>query len=205
MKSKLLFAALLVASFSTTAFSQFQIGAHASYLKGQGDNDASQWGGGLHGKFFLGNNIALGGGFRTFPKSEKTEGSGTTYVTTNSINQFYGSLDLLLGKKKNTVQPYIGIDAGVSSSKRTILNSSGNQTNVNIENKQAFFYLGPKAGLNIAFGPAIGLFGQAQYGLTFGNGDPSTISPPSNINSVPVDKFFIFDAGLYFRIAAAKK
>lgn len=190
------------------ANAQFQLGANASYLKGTGDNNASLWGGGVNAKFFIGNRVALGGGFRTFPKTkDATLINGTTQTsTTDALSQIYGSLDFQIAKKQSALQPYIGVDAGASISSRTIKITNGSTTVIDQKNQSTFFYLAPKAGLNIAISPAFGLYGQALYGLTFGDGESINIGQvPNPIETKPVDKFFIFDFGIYLRIAGAKK
>jgi hypothetical protein len=189
---------------STSASAQLQLGPHASFLKGTGDNAVGTWGGGLHAKFFLGKHLALGAGVRALPeKRESTSVGNTAFKTTDALAQYYGSIDFLLGAKRNAVQPYIGADAGVSSNKRVITSTTGTSTSTTVNNKQSFFYLAPKAGLNIALGQAFGLFGQASYGLTFGNGEPGSVTIPG-FESKPVDKFFVFDMGIYLRISGAK-
>ncbi len=196
---------LLTTLLSYGAFSQFQLGANGAYLKGTGDNDRSLWGGGLTGKFFIGDNIALGAGFRVFPKVEKSTEpiSGSTVTTSDNLSQVFGSLDIFLSAKTKAVQPYIGVDAGISNTNRTILIGGSGSGAGSFENKETFFYLAPKVGINIGLGQAVGIFGQASYGLTFGNGEDLDTFP--NYDSKPVDKFFVFDAGLYVRLTGAKK
>jgi hypothetical protein len=194
---------LLLSGASTLSFSQFQLGAHGSYLKGYGDNDSRLWGGGLHGKFYLGGNLAIGAGFRTFPKTEKVTTGATTVTTADNLSQAYGSFDLLLSKKKSLIQPFIGADAGLSFTTRSVIVGTGQSARV--DNKSTFFCLAPKAGLNIGLTPALGLFGTASYGLTFGSGDPANPGPiPNPIEIKPVDKFFVLDAGIYIRLVGAK-
>lgn len=191
-----------------TASAQVQIGGNASYLKGTGDNDANLWGGGIHAKFFIGNRLALGGGFRTFPttKEDVSQNGSSKVRTTDALSQIYSSLDFLTSKKQSAIQPFVGVDAGVSISNRTILITSGSNTVIDQKNKSTFFYLAPKAGLNIAVSPAFGLFGQASYGLTFGDGETVNIGQlPNPVETKPVDKFFIFDVGVYLRLTGAKK
>ena len=197
---------MLATLLSYGAFSQFQIGASGSYLKGTGDNNRSLWGGGLTGKFFLGNNIALGAGFRVLPKIEKSSTGavgGSTVTTSDNLSQVFGSLDIFLNSKKKAVQPYFGVDAGISNSNRTILVSGTGSGLGSFENNETFFYLAPKLGVNIGLSPAVGIFGQASYGLTFGNGEDLNNLP--QYDSKPVDKFFVFDAGLYVRLSGTKK
>jgi len=208
MKSTKLIGALALAlGLSTAASAQVQVGVQGSYLKGTGDNDRSIWGGGVHAKFFLGDNIALGGIFRTYPKksSEYTVGN---YTVRNAdlLNNVMGTLDFLVGKAGSPVRPFIGVDAGVSMSSNTTLITTNSTTTYNDKNKQTFFIAAPKVGLNFELGKAFGIFGQAQYNLTFGDGNSKNANIPgiNNNSTKPVDKFFTFDAGVFFRLSAAK-
>ncbi|MCU0334770.1 MAG: hypothetical protein MUF62_06925 [Chitinophagaceae bacterium] len=203
MKTMML--SLLLAGTSTLGFSQFQLGAHGSYLQGTGNNDSRLWGGGLHGKFYLGGHIAIGAGFRTFPKTEKVTTGTSTVTTSDNLSQAFGSFDLLLARKKSLIQPFIGADAGLSFSTRSVLVATGQSATAKVDNQSTFFYLAPKAGVNIGLSPAIGLFGTASYGLTFGSGNPVNPGPiPNPIETRPVDKFFVFDAGIYIRLVGAR-
>ncbi|MEJ0103653.1 MAG: hypothetical protein WDO19_14350 [Bacteroidota bacterium] len=55
-------------SIITITQAQVQLSASGSYLKGTDKNKASLWGGGVGGKFFLGNNVALGADLNIYPK-----------------------------------------------------------------------------------------------------------------------------------------
>lgn len=198
--------------FVNKAMAQIQIGAQGSYLKGTGDNNASLWGGGAHLKFYLGNILAVGGVVRTYPKqTSKTNytSGGTNYTVTNGdyITNISGSAEIMLGGKTSLIQPFIGADAGVSINNQTVtVTSNGSQTATN-NNGQTFFLASPKAGINLGLLPSFGVFGVAQYNLVFGSGNQEDISfanVPNPIKSTPVDKYFTFDVGVYFRLTGAK-
>lgn len=199
---------------ATQSDAQIQIGAQGSYLKGTGDNKSNLWGGGVHAKFFLGPFIALGGVVRSYPKrtSSMTYNQGTansyTVTTGDFLTNISGSADILLGKKNDLIQPFIGADAGVSISNQTVTSTSSTQQNVQNKNGQTFFLLSPKAGVNLGLLPAFGVFATAQYNLTFGNGNQRDVSinnAPNPFKSTPVDKYFTFDVGVYFRLVGASK
>ena len=197
---------------STTTFSQIQIGAQASYLKGGGTNSTALWGGGAHLKFFIGDHIVLGGLLRIYPEKTSVENysnSTGTYQASHAdlLSNLMGTFDLLLGRSGSLTRPYIGLDAGISNSSRsTVITSPGFQSSSN-ENKQTFFMASPKAGFNVELSKGFGLFAQAQYNLTFGSGDPNNITVPGfdGNSTTPVDKFFSFDAGIFFRFVRAGK
>ena len=196
-------AALLV---SMGAYAQVQIGAQGSYLKGTGDNDASLYGGGVHAKFYLGQHLGFGGAVRVYPKNTKAQKIGdTTYTSGDYITNVSGSFDILLGKKDDLVQPFIGADAGVSFNNHSITKSNGSYQKIE-NNNQSFFLLSPKVGLNLGLLPSFGVFGQAMYNLTFGDGkNLNSNTFPTSLNTKPVDKYFTFDVGVYFRLEPAKK
>jgi len=205
---KLLTAALAVLLFTATkSDAQIQLSAFGSYLKGTGDNTNSIYGGGLAGKFFVGNNVALGAGVRSYPKRTSKYNHGAYEITDGDyLTNVAGSLDFILGSKKSMIQPFIGTDAGISIANHTTTYYYSSEQRV-INNNKSFFLLSPKAGLNIGLGQAFGIFAQAQYNLTFGSGDNvdiSNIPGLSDITSKPIDKYFSFDAGIYIRLSAAK-
>ena len=204
IKQLLLTAALTGGAF-IAADAQIQFGASGSYLKGTGDNKASLWGGGLHGKFYLGDHIALGVGVRSYPKNTSSVQAGnTTYTSADLLTNAAASFDLLLGSKKGGIQPYIGADAGVSFSNQTITYTNNNTQIIENKNKKAYVLVAPKVGLNIGLGQTFGIFGQAQYNATFGSGDPDDITINSvTIKSKPVTSYFTFDAGIYVRLKGA--
>src|SRR4051812_32900658 len=66
---KFVWATFFCAGFAVCGTAQVaQFSASGSYLKGTGDNDASLWGGGISGKGFIGQNIALGATLHSYPK-----------------------------------------------------------------------------------------------------------------------------------------
>ena len=200
---------LAIALFaSMQAAAQIQIGAQGSYLKGTGDNKASLWGGGVHAKFYLGNFIALGGVVRTYPKQTNKVSFGNQTVTTNDlVTNVSGSADILLGKKDDLVQPFSGADGGVSVNNQMVTTRNASRQNIDNNNSKAFFLLSPKAGINLGLLPSFGAFATAQYNLAFGNGNQKDVSinnAPNPFKSTPVDKYFTFDIGIYFRLVGAK-
>jgi hypothetical protein len=191
---------------ATAATAQVQIGVQGSYLKGTGDNNSSLWGGGAHAKFYVGQHLAFGGAVRVYPKNTQAETiNGTTYTSGDYLTNVSGSVDILLSKKDDLIQTFIGADAGVSFNNHTVTYSN-NGTQYAINNNKNFFLASPKIGVNVGLLPSFGVFGQAMYNLTFGNGkdlDNSTL--PQSLDTKPVDKYFTFDVGLYFRLVGAKK
>ena len=191
------------------ANAQLQVGAQGSYLKGTGDNKASLWGGGVHAKVYVGPFLAFGGVVRSYPKHTSKQTIGNTTVTTGDfLTNISGSADIILGSKKSLIQPFIGADAGVSISNQTVTTTNASQQNVENKNGQTFFLLSPKAGINLGLLPAFGVFATAQYNLTFGNGNQKDVSvnnAPNPFKSTPVDKYFTFDIGVYFRLVGASK
>ncbi|HMP92658.1 MAG TPA: hypothetical protein PKD90_07295 [Phnomibacter sp.] len=190
---------------ATTAMAQVQLGAFGSYSKGTGENNTDLWGGGAHLRFFMGKVVALGGSFKTYPKvSEKFTVGSTEYTRSNLLSNLTGTFDLLLAKNDRAIQPFIGADAGFSFASETITGGSGGSGSANFENKKTYFMISPKAGLNIGLGKTFGLFGQAQYNYTFGDGNPNTITIPGlTLKSTPVDRYLSFDAGIYVRLVGA--
>jgi outer membrane protein W len=187
---------------------QVQIGLHGSRLEGTG---SSQWGGGGHVKFLLGDKLALGVGARVYPKDMKTEKStinGTDYRVSrgNTIVPVTGSVDYYFGEAM--VRPYIGADAGAffTQYNYSVVESDGSSAQFKTSNKKTYFGAAPRAGINIEFG-AVGLFGQAGYNILFGSGNEDDITVPgitADIDAKPTDKFWTFDVGLFFKLGRKK-
>ena len=190
------------------ASAQLQLSASGSYLQGVGDNDAGLWGGGIGMKGFIGQNFALGARLSSYPKktSAKVTNDGSDYNESDLVTNAVATVDLLLGKKTTPVQPYIGVDLGASFNNHTITYTNAGAQFIENKNENTYFLLSPKAGLNFGIGQAFGVFGQAQYNVTFGNGKTISIDDvPNPFTSEAVSKFFTFDAGIYFRLSPSKK
>ncbi|CAN5703540.1 hypothetical protein BH10BAC3_BH10BAC3_16390 [soil metagenome] len=195
---------LLVAVTVSAQVAQFS--ASGSYLKGTGDNDVSLWGGGIAGKGFLGQHVAIGVKVNAYPKKTSSGTVGSfNYTSANLVTNAAATLDFFLSSKKSMLQPYLGIDAGASFNNQTVTFTNSNTQVIENKNKQTFFLLSPKAGVNIGLGQAFGIFAQAQYNLTFGDGKTVSFNELPNFQSKPVDKYFTIDAGIYFRLMPAGK
>ena len=206
--TKILLTSALALGISSAANSQAQINLGGSYLKGTSDNDAALWGGGVGLKFFLGDKFAVGGNVGFYPKKTGSVSNDIYDITySNNLTTIAGSIEYLFTDKKSVIQPYLGADAGVSLSTINYTYSDGNSSEIRNKNNGSYFLVGPKLGVNIGLGQAFGIFGQAKYNLTFGDGGSKSINwgnAGAAISEKPVDKFFTFDAGIYIRLAGAR-
>jgi hypothetical protein len=184
-----------------------QINASGSYLKGVEDNKSSLWGGGVGAKGFIGDHFALGASLHAYPKKTASGTiNGYNYTKSDNLSNLAGTIDFLIGDRTSTVQPYIGVDAGASFNNHTVTYTNSTNQYIENQNKKTYFLLAPKAGLNFGLGQAFGLFAQAQYNVTFGDGHAVAIDDvPNPFTTNAVSKFFTIDAGLYFRIMPATK
>jgi len=184
-----------------------QISASGSYLKGVDDNKASLWGGGIAGKGFLGKNFALGLGFHTYPKKTASGSvNGYDYTKADLVSNLALTTDFFLSQRTSPVQPYLGVDLGASFNNHTVTYTNTNNQYIENNNKKTYFLLSPKVGVNVGLGQAFGIFGQAQYNVTFGNGRTIAIDDvPNPFTDNAVSKFFTLDAGVYFRLMPATK
>jgi hypothetical protein len=204
---KVMMTAAFAIGIAAAGFGQTtQLNASASYVKGTGGNTASLWGGGIAGQGFIGQSFALGATLHMYPKTNSShEVNGVKYSSTDFLTNAAASFDVLLSKKTEMVQPYIGIDAGVSFNNRTVTYTNAGSQSLSAKNDKTFFLLGPKAGVNIGLGQAFGVFGQAQYNFTFGNGKEISIDDvPVPFKTKSVTEFLAVDAGIYFRLMPAK-
>jgi hypothetical protein len=212
MRNKFLYmlsATLILTFTAVVSYSQVQIGLHGSRLEG---TNVSQWGFGGNVKFLIADKFAIGVAARAYPnKDMKTvdfSSGGNNYkmVKGNTIVPVTASLDYYFGKAP--IRPYLGVDAGAYFRKQivAISNAEGNSSAYNTTDKGTFFGAAPRAGLNIELGP-IGIFGQAGYNFLFGSGSKDNLSVPgfnTDIDTKPVDKFWTFDAGIFFKFGGHK-
>jgi len=127
-------------------------------------------------------------------------------VRGTTMTPITASLDYYFGKMP--IRPYVGVDAGAYIRKQVIAisNTDNSNSTVNAMDRGTFFGAAPRAGLNMEFGP-VGIFGQAGYNFLFGSGDKHNITVPgynSDLDTKPVDKFWTFDVGLFFKIGGGK-
>ena len=190
--------------FTSYSYSQVQIGLHGSRLEGTG---SSQWGFGGNIKFLVADKFAIGVAARGYPKNMKSEnfdygGNNYKMLHGNTIVPVTASLDYYFGKAP--VRPYLGVDAGAYFRQHvvSITQNNGSSSYYNTSDKKTFFGAAPRAGLNIELGP-VGIFGQAGYNFLFGSGSKDDITVPgitTGLDTKPVDKFWTFDVGLFFKI-----
>jgi hypothetical protein len=206
---KKVFAMMIAGSFAAAAVTAqvAQFSASGSYLKGVDNNKASLWGGGVSAKGFLGKSFALGVAFNTYPKTNYSTTINTyKYTSADLISNLRLTTDFFLTQRTSPVQPYIGVDLGANFNNHTITYANNSEQYINNTNKKTYFLLSPKAGLNFGLGQSVGLFAQAQYNVTFGNGKSVSVSDaPNPFTDNAVSKFFTVDAGVYFRLAPATR
>ena len=187
--------ATLLFAASQKAEAQFIMGVQGSYLTGAGDGKKGQFGLGVQGKGKVGNRVAVGGTVRSWFKNYREIQSGASTVrAADATTQVAGMLEIYFGE---TIQPYIGTDAGLYFTNTIYTTGSSSD----ISNKQTFFGIGPKAGIQFNTG-AVSPFIQAQYNFLFGTGSDITIP---GVGGNPVDinahsKFLAFDFGILFQI-----
>ncbi len=188
-------------------FSQMQVNLGGAYLKGdsENNNNVSRWGGSAAIKGMVGDNFALGLGFRTFPKIDQDINmAGINYVRTSNISQLFIPVELILNSQAEIIQPYLGGDLGLQFSNNTWRTTVDETSNSGVENKKTFVYLAPKIGFNAALGEGIGLFAEGSYGFTFGDGSTDLNVGTETFRDGPTSKHFLGQAGLFFRLNGAR-
>ena len=193
-----------LALFSTYSIAQVQIGVHGSRLI----SERGDWGGGAFVKGFLGDNIAVGGSVKVYPKRFSTETSmlGTRSIRRSEGDLFVpvtGSVDIFL--TNGLFRPYIGSDIGLYYHKYFFrVDDDTDGTNLLDYNRsKTYFGVGPRLGFAVQSG-IIGLFAQFQYNYLFGTvkGGETLLVPGvnANITTNPVQSFTSIDVGVYFRV-----
>jgi len=201
--------AVVLCAISQTANAQIQMGAQVSYLTGHGksDNHTSLVGAVVYGRYSLTNNIAVGTALHVYsPKTTQYSDGKLSYSATDNVTNVSGTYDMLMGVKGSPFQPYVGIDMGISTSQRSIvyINSLKERQKHNI--KQTYVMVSPKIGVNVSLGSSFGIFSQAQYNYSPGDGGPKTINLNNGksvhtLTTEPISKYFNIDTGIYMQLS----
>ena len=153
-------------------------------------------------KYFLTPRLALGGVLHYYlPKSSDYVDKNTRYTGKDNVTNLSASFDFLLGNEDNAVQPYIGLDAGISLSRHNIKYTSSTNQKMEAKRSEKYFLVSPKAGLSIDLDDMFGIFGQAQYHYGVGNGKSQNISinnGQTTLTTEPVSKYINIDAGVFY-------
>lgn len=207
---------LVVAIFaiSLTSNAQFDAGTQVSVLTGHGghDNHSTLVGVVVRGSFAVTDNTKIGTAVHIYsPKKTKYSDGNISYWATDNVTNISSTFDFLIAKKSNPVQPYIGVDLGISASTHNVeyLNDMNLMQKYNIS--QVYPMISPKMGMNVALGGLFGTFTQVQYNFSPGDGNPVTINL-SNAKGVvrvlktePISKYFNIDTGIYMLIGNLRK
>jgi outer membrane protein W len=155
----------------TLAKAQFQVnvmGTRAtSVMRGGADG---LWGGGATLRYFTNPHIAIGLNGRYFgDKYSFSFGnfSSSSRITTIAMT---GQAEYFFDLIKERLQPYVGLEAGLYTSRYNIEYTGINLPNNSISAISNDFGAIPKVGLQYAITPAIGVNAEAGYQLVFGSG-----------------------------------
>lgn len=210
---KLFYLVVSMSVFSITASAQFQAGAQVSYLTGHGKNDnhASLTGATVFGSYAIAGNMSIGSVIHVYgPKKSKYVSNGVSYYATDNVTNISGTYDVMLGTPGSIVQPYIGIDMGISSSSHKVEYTNNLNKTQKFNLKQTYVMLSPKIGVNIPLGPSLGLFSQAQYNFSPGDGGTTTVyvknaKSIAGFTTEPISKYINIDTGVYMLLGNIKK
>jgi hypothetical protein len=207
---------LQMVSMSAIALSvnaQVQMGSQVSYLTGHGNNDnhTTLIGATVYGSFAITDKMSVGSVIHAYaPKKSNYNSGGISYSATDDVTNISAAYEMLLGKSGSAIQPYIGIDMGISSSNHNISYINGQNKKMTHYIKQTYVMMSPKAGFNIALSSMFGLYSQIQYNYSPGDGGPQKIKltgakGSTTITTEPISKYYNIDTGVYLLIGNIKK
>jgi len=146
----------------------------------------------LKGK--VANRVAIGGTVRSYFKNyAELSVNGSSIKSADAVTQLAGMLEIYFGQ---TIQPYIGTDAGVYFTNHIVQGGSTGSGAYNVSEHKSYFGAAPKAGIQFNVG-AVSPFVQGQYHILFGGGDVINID---DINSETHDKFWTLDFGILLQV-----
>jgi len=163
------------------AQAQIQLNLTGNYLapveSGSSFSNGS-WGGGATGRFFLNRNLAVGLNARYFTQRESVDinGGGATATLTGraSMLQVTAQAEYFFNEVVPSLRPYTGLEAGLyrTATKIDLTTNTGSLGSVsdNFNN----FGFAPKAGVQYAIIPNLGVNFDAGLHLVFGEGTTST-------------------------------
>jgi len=212
MKKSFLQLSLFVA-LATTANAQLQMGVNVSSLSGHGGNDNHTTLGGatIFGQYFLTDNIAIGAVVHAYkPKTTKYSNNDISYTATDDVTNISTSYAMFFMPKTSLVQPYAGVDLGISLSNHNIGYSNGASKEKVYKIQQAYLMVSPKAGFDIDIANSFGLFTQVQYNFSPGDGSPTKVNLSNGksnytLSTEPISKYFNVDLGVYMKLGNLKK
>lgn len=204
---KIIFLAIIPILFlSLPVNAQLRAGLSGSFLQGQGnrDNHSALAGAGLSLKYFMSERLTIGGVYHSYlPRKSSYRDKDINYTAIDVITNVSASVDFMFGNEYDAVQPYIGMDVGMSFSSHNITYRSTSNKNTKITRSHGYLLTSPKAGLTIAITEVWGLFGQLQYNYSIGNGSLKSVSindGKNKLSTEPISKYVNLDAGIWINL-----
>jgi hypothetical protein len=197
----------------STANAQVQMGANISSLTGHGghDNHTTLTGATIFGQYFITGNMAVGAVIHAYsPKKTTYSNSSVKYTATDDVTNISTSFAVFLMDKASLIQPYVGVDLGISLSNHNIGYSNGMNKAYVYKIQQSYMMMSPKAGIDIGIANSLGVFTQVQYNYSPGDGNPSKVNLANGkstyvLTTEPISKYFNIDAGVYLKLGNMKK
>jgi hypothetical protein len=204
---------MAICAISLSANAQIQMGTQVSYLTGHGKNDNHNTlvGATIIGKISLTDNIGVGSVIHIYsPKKTLYSDGKISYSATDNVTNISATSDLKLGAPGSPIQPFVGIDMGISTSNHDIEYVNAMKQTQKHAIKQMFVMVSPKLGVNVALGESFGLFSQVQYNYSPGDGGKTTINLYNGKNvyaltTEPISKYINVDAGIYMQLSGMRK
>jgi hypothetical protein len=203
-----------ISAFTLAANAQnIAVGAQYSLLTGHGanDNHTSLSGATVFGTYAITDNMSVGTVIHAYgPKKSNYKSGDFAYKATDDVTNISISYELSMGAKGSLVQPYVGMDMGLSTSNHKVEYTTDMNKVKKVNIKQAFVMISPKMGMTIALSKNFGIYTQAQYNFAPGNGGKTVIevinSKKGNtvFTTEPISKYYNIDTGVYMLLGNIK-
>jgi len=200
-------------AFALTSTAQISVGAQASYLTGHGatDNHSTLVGATVFGTYAITDNMSLGTVIHAYgPKKSNYKSGDFAYKATDDVTNVSVSYELALASKSSLIQPYMGVDVGLSTSNHNVEYYNDLNKLSKLKIKQSYVMMSPKVGMTISLSKTFGIYTQAQYNFSPGNGGPVVIDVKNSKSGVttfttePISKYYNIDTGVYLLLGKIK-
>lgn len=206
---KIFFQLISMSALVVTANAQsISVGAQYSLLTGHGanDNHSTLSGATVFGTFSIKDNMTTGAVIHAYaPKKSNYKSGDFAYKATDDVTNIAISYEISFGPKGSSVQPFMGVDMGLSTSNHKVEYYNDMNKLIKVNLKQAYVMMSPKAGVIVALTKTLGVYSQAQYNFSPGNGGTTVIhvqnaKSRTSFTTEPISKYYNIDTGIYLRI-----
>ncbi len=190
----------------------FSVSTQYSSLTGHGanDNHSTLNGVAVLTSYAITDNMAVGTAIHTYPAKKSNYKSGDfSYKATDDVTNVAVCYKITLAAISSIFQPYTGVDIGLSTSNHKVEFNNDLNKLQRFNIKKSYVMMSPKVGMNIALNKKFGVYTQAQYNFSPGDGGKTIMEVKNSkssatITTEPISKYYNIDTGVYMSIGNIK-